>query len=118
MTEVEKYIRKYLDDCNLMQLGTVGDDNKPWVCTVWFAHDKDMNIYWFSSTKRRHSVDVKTRPSVSAAFCIPKSPDDGGRGGLQVEGEATLVKNPVEIAKATKLYVDKKYFHRNRLQTL
>jgi len=50
-----------------MQLATALD-NQPWVCSVWFAADKDLNIYWFSSTTRRHSGEVLKNKKVAAAI--------------------------------------------------
>ncbi|QQS18107.1 pyridoxamine 5'-phosphate oxidase family protein [Candidatus Saccharibacteria bacterium] len=87
-----------------MQLATVGKDGKPWVCNVWFAADKDQNIYWFSATTRRHSIEVMQNPHVAASICLPQTPADKPRG-LQLEGTAEQLTNPKDIAVAMKHYV-------------
>jgi uncharacterized protein YhbP (UPF0306 family) len=102
-TKLKELIKQYLADARLMQLATVAG-GKPWVCNVWFAADQAMNIYWFSSTKRRHSQEVILDPHVAAAICLPQTPSDSPRG-LQLEGEAELLTNPVDVATAMKCYV-------------
>ncbi len=101
--KLEKLIQQYLKDARMMQLATVAE-GKPWVCNVWFAADKDMNIYWFSSVTRRHSEEVMKDPNVAAAICLPQTPADKPQG-LQLEGTAELLTKPTDIAKAMKCYV-------------
>jgi uncharacterized protein YhbP (UPF0306 family) len=104
--EVKKLIQAYLKEAKMMQLATVAD-GKPWVCNVWFAADKDMNIYWFSSTTRRHSQEVTKDPHVAAAICLPQTPPADPPRGLQLEGTAELLTNPLDVAVAMKYYVGK-----------
>lgn len=89
-----------------MQLASASD-NKPWACNVWFAADKNMNIYWFSSTTRRHSHEVANNPHVAAAICLPHTPSDPYARGVQLQGTAEQLTNPVDIAIAMKCYVGK-----------
>lgn len=103
-SDVKQIIQKYLKDAVMMQLATVSE-NKPWVCNVWFVADKDMNIYWFSATTRRHSMEVLDNPNVAAAICLPQKPSDSTARGLQVEGRAELLTKPNDIAVAMKYYV-------------
>ena len=100
--KTEDLIRQYLDEAKLMQLATASD-GQPWVCTVWFAADEDLNIYWFSSTTRRHSKEVKGSPRVAAAIALPQSPQDQPRG-LQLQGVAEEVNDEAEVAKAKSLF--------------
>ena len=51
---LKQHIQQYLQEAKLMHLATVSG-GKPWVCSVWFAADEDMNLYWFSAVTRRHS---------------------------------------------------------------
>lgn len=88
-----------------MQLATSCND-KPWVCTVYFVHDENFNIFWVSSPKRRHSQELSANPNVSATIVIYDDPS-GERVGFQIEGTASLVSDAVEIQKAARLYVDK-----------
>lgn len=102
MKDVRKLISDYLKKAKLMQLSTAVN-NQPWACSVWFAADEDLNTYWFSSTKRRHSKEVMRNPKVSAAIVYPHTPKDPPRG-LQLEGTAELLTKKEDIIKARSVY--------------
>ena len=104
---LRKLIKEYLKEAKMMQLATVSN-GKPWVCNVWFAADKNFNIYWFSATNRRHSIEVAKDNHVAAAICLPQTSKDKPRG-IQLEGTAELVTKPTEVAIATKLFVGRKF---------
>lgn len=109
-TDLEKAIKSYLKDAKMMQLATASPDGRPWICNVWFAADKDMNIYWISSTNRRHSIEIAANPRVAASICLVREPSESDRGALQIEGTAEQVTNPLEIARALKLYASRGIF--------
>src|SRR5581483_8516064 len=108
-------IYKYLKDVKLMQLATTVN-KQPWICSVWFCADKDLNIYFFSSINRRHSKEILKNNKVAAAFALPQTPKDKPRG-LQLQGTASEVKNKKEISKATILFT-KRIFSLNQIQEL
>ena len=66
--KLRKLIVAYLQEAKMMQLATVGADGRPWVCNVWFAVDKDLNVYWFSATTRRHSKEILQNSHVAVAM--------------------------------------------------
>ena len=103
--KLKKLIEDYLKEAKLMQLATA-EDNQPWVCSVWFAADKDLNIYWFSSTSRRHSKEVMENQKVAAAIALPQTPKDTPRG-LQLQGVAEQVTSKKDVRKAISLFVSR-----------
>ena len=102
---LKQLIKDYLDEAKLMQLATA-TDNQPWVASVWFAADSEFNIYWFSSTGRRHSKEVLKNPKVAAAIVFPHTPQDTPRG-LQFQGTAELLTEQKDIDKAISIYADR-----------
>ncbi len=100
--DLRKLIEDYLKEAKLMQLATASD-NQPWTCSVWFAADEDLNIYWFSATGRRHSEEVSKNPKVAGAIVLPHTPADPPRG-LQFEGVAELLTDQADIDKAISVY--------------
>jgi uncharacterized protein YhbP (UPF0306 family) len=102
VSKLEQLIRDYLKESKLMQLATA-DDGQPWVCNVWFAADDDLNIYWFSSTNRRHSEEVRRNPKVGAAICLPHTPSDTPRG-LQFQGMAEELEAAEDVSSARAVY--------------
>jgi len=95
-------IENYLKEARLMQLAT-SRNNQPWVCSVWFTSDQNLNIYWFSSITRRHSKEVLKNPKVAGAIVLPQTPKDPPRG-LQFQGIAKLLSKQADIEKATTLF--------------
>jgi len=99
---LKSLIKKYLQEAKLMQLAT-SVDNQPWVCSVWFAADEDLNIYWLSSTTRRHSKEVLKNNKVAGAIVLPQTPNDPPRG-LQFQGIAKLLTDKKDADKAMSVY--------------
>ena len=102
---LRELIQDYLQEAKLMQLATAVD-NQPWTSSVWFAADNDLNIYWFSSTTRRHSHEILKNKKVAAAIVMPQTPKDTPRG-LQLEGTAELLTDKKSIIKAILLFARK-----------
>ena len=99
---LRKLIEDYLKEAKLMQLATsVG--NQPWVCNVWFGFDEGLNIYWISSTTRRHSKEVAKNPKVAAAIVLSHNPEDTPRG-LHLEGKAEILTEQKDIDKAISVF--------------
>lgn len=105
MKKLRQLIKDYLIQAKLMQLATA-KDNQPWVCSVWFAADENLNIYWFSSTTRRHSGEILKNMKVAAAIVLPHFPTDPPRG-LQLQGFAEVLKDKANIDKAISVYRDR-----------
>ncbi len=99
---LKKLIKQYLREAKLMQLATSLND-QPWICSVWFAADENMNIYWLSSTTRRHSKEVLKNNKVAGTIVIPQTPDDSPRG-LQLQGIAEFLTEQKDIDKAMSIY--------------
>lgn len=103
--DLRNLIKEYLNEAKLMQLAT-SINNQPWVCSVWFAADENLNIYYFSSTTRRHSEEVLKNPKVAAAIVLPHTPNDTARG-LQLEGTVEVLIKEEDIDKAISVYKDR-----------
>jgi uncharacterized protein YhbP (UPF0306 family) len=101
-SDVRGLITDYFAQARMMQLAT-SKDNHPWVCNVWFAADDDLNIYWFSSTARRHSGEVRENNRVAGAVVLPLTPDDVPRG-VQFEGVAEELDSDADMATAMQCY--------------
>jgi len=99
---VEQLIRKYVAAGHMMQLATVAGA-QPWVCTVYYVADDDLNLYWISVPGRRHSQEIATHLQVAAAIPIAFTPGEKVVG-MQVEGDAEPVADSAELQKAAELY--------------
>lgn len=103
---IKKLVEDYLDEAKLMQISTA-KNNKPWTASVWYAHDENMNLYFISKKKRRHSIELSKNPNVAGCIVKPHTIGSGQKvRGLQFEGTARPC-NPTEIRKADALYFKK-----------
>lgn len=96
-------VKDYLKDARLMQLATISN-GKPWLCTVYFVFDDDLNFYWLSLPTRRHSKEIEDDPS-SAITVAVKQPQPVI--GIQSQGRAVAVNDAEIIASIMPSYVDK-----------
>lgn len=84
-------IENYLRQAKLMQVATVAN-NKPWVATVWYAHDKNLNLYFISGKDRRHSQELKHNSHVAGTIVVTHEEGIGQKvRGLQFAGKAEIV---------------------------
>src|SRR3989344_7436294 len=99
MNKAEKIIREYLTggQTRMMQIATSAS-NQPWVCTVYYAVDKDLNIYWMSKPDCRHSKEIAKNSKVAATIVYDQQPPRDDHRGVSVEGNA----EELEGAKALK----------------
>ncbi len=102
--DLRKIIEEDLKTARMMQVATVVAD-QPWNCTVYFAADENLSLYWISKPETRHSMEIKNNSKVAAA--IPVKFDNLIVRGLSIEGDAEEVTDQSEIEKGSKLYSDK-----------
>lgn len=86
-----------------MQLATISK-SKPWVCSLYFVVDDDLNFFWLSLPTRRHSQEIESDSNVAIAVVI-KQPQPVV--GIQAQGKAQAVNDAKVVAKIMPGYVDK-----------
>jgi uncharacterized protein YhbP (UPF0306 family) len=87
--QIEHIIREYIEQVVHMSLGT-SSNNRPWVCEVHFAVDDELNIYFRSTTNRRHCQDIAENPLVAGNIVTQHFKNQRVRG-VYFEGEAELL---------------------------
>jgi len=102
--DAQKLVLKYLVEAKVLQLATVGKDNKPWISNVHFVNDKDGNIYWLSTENRRHSMEIASNENVAASIVVKS---DMPVIGIQAEGIAEKVSDITTIGRIMPSYVKK-----------
>lgn len=106
MLDIKKLIIDYLKEAKLMQVATA-KNNKPWIATVWYVHDDDLNLYFISRKTRRHSLELKENSHVAGAIVKPHTIGSGEKvRGLQFEGIGEECSHDV-LGKARDLYLAK-----------
>lgn len=104
MTKAEDLIRKYIRTGHMMQLASLSG-KQPWICTLYYVADDELNLYWASLPTRRHSQEITAHSSVAVA--IPVQFQQGKKViGLQIEAKATQLTG-ADIAPAAQLYAER-----------
>lgn len=86
MIDMRQRIKEVLEQGYLLSLGTA-DDGGPWVADVIYVADDDLNIYWMSGRKFRHSLAIEMNPKVAGSITVSARPGEKDLG-VQLEGEA------------------------------
>ncbi len=106
----------YLQKATLMQVATSIND-QPWACSVYFAYDNSLNLYWISKPTRRHSQEIRKNKKVAGTIVLPHTPGDKVRG-LQFAGKAKELTNKKEIELAMRYYGQRFKMPAARIKTI
>ena len=100
--DLQQLIVDYLQSAFLMQVSTARN-NQPWACSIYFAADKHMNLYWLSKPDRRHSLEISENEHVAGTIVLPHTPGDKVRG-IQFQGNAKELQDGEQLTRAMILY--------------
>ncbi|MBI3443059.1 pyridoxamine 5'-phosphate oxidase family protein [Candidatus Woesebacteria bacterium] len=100
--KLRKLIEDYLKEVKMLQVATA-KDNQPWACTVYFAFDEKLNLYWISKPSRRHSEEIRNNDKVAGVIVLSHAPGDKVRG-IQFQGVAKELTNKNEAKPGMKYY--------------
>ncbi len=104
MSEAQATARRFVNEISTLTLATAGD-NLPWVATVFFAADKNFDLYFVSDYRTRHGREMAANNRVAATI-NPEVDNWNDVRGLQLEGRVEVVKGAGR-AKALALYLKK-----------
>lgn len=103
MANVSELVKQHLGAQRMMQIATTQND-RPWICTVFFVADGQQNLYWLSAPTRRHSQLIANNPKIAVAVPVKF---DWPVVGIQSEGTATIVQDAGEVKSVMDNYVAK-----------
>jgi len=78
-----------------MALATTDPEGNPHAAPVYFVHDENLKLYFFSEVRSAHSQHIAQNPRVAAAI-YPECQTWRSIKGLQMRGEVRLVKSSME----------------------
>jgi uncharacterized pyridoxamine 5'-phosphate oxidase family protein len=85
--------KEYLQQIKIMQLATA-ENNQPWVCTVHFYADDQLNLWWCSQVNRKHSQQLAKNPWASATVMVHENtPEKNYVIAVTAAGQAELVED-------------------------
>jgi uncharacterized protein YhbP (UPF0306 family) len=101
--DIKLVIKGFLKKTRMMQVATCVN-NQPWSCTVYFAFDENLNLYWISKPNTRHSKEIAKNPKVAGVIVYDQQPPQKSIKGLSFEGIAEVL-NGSDEEKASKYYI-------------
>ena len=93
---------EYLKSHKLMSLATFS--SKPWISTVYYAVDNQMNLYFVSKPQTRHCKDIASNRHVACAIADSTQKVTSKKTGVQIQGVATPVNDTEKIKWALKMW--------------
>lgn len=96
-------IQQKLSQSSLLQLAT-SLEGQPWICTVYFVTDENLNLYWLSWPERRHSQEIAKNNKAAVAVAVKK---DIPVIGIQGEGRAEMVTDEQTVTEVLEKYIKK-----------
>jgi hypothetical protein len=89
-----------------MQLATI-TDGQPWVVTVHFYADDELNLYWLSKKSRDHSQHITQNSNVATTIMVHENtPGEDYVIGITIQCKAELLAPPLG-KEITNQYVNK-----------
>lgn len=114
--DVRALIELYLQKAVLMQVATVSG-SRPWVCSVYFAFDDQLSLYWISSGNRRHSRELRENEHIAGTIVLEHTPGDDVQG-LQFEGVAKELTDISEVREGMNCYALRFSMPEDRMNTI
>ena len=97
-----KAIKNYLQSHIQFALATNGDH--PWIATMYYGVDDNLNIYFLTSPDTIHAKALKQNPLVSAVVADSPQKLDSKKIGIQLYGSASEIEGDEAITAAFKIW--------------
>lgn len=94
-TRIARLAHKLLDASTLCAIATVSPGGRAHVNTAYFAYTRDFEIVWISEPRARHSLNLRSRRTVSVAVFDSHQTWGGDDRGIQLFGSAAQVAGAV-----------------------
>ena len=79
-------------------------DDSPWIATVYYSFDKDLNLYFLSSPTTLHCRQIAKNDKVAVSVADSRQSPSQIKRGLQLSGTAKQISNVAMIKHALHLW--------------
>lgn len=92
-TTDKELVREIISACRYLSLSTT-DGNEPWIATIEYLHDDQLNFYFLSTDDSRHVQHIDKNPTVALAIFDTTQPEYSPEvsitlRGVQIAGSAS-----------------------------
>ena len=100
----KQIVLEFLPRHKLMAIATFGEF--PWIASVYFTFDKDLNLYFLSDPKTLHAQQIIKNSKVAVAIADSHQDINKPKRGLQLFGIAKQISGLAKIKFALQLWKD------------
>jgi uncharacterized protein YhbP (UPF0306 family) len=106
MNLTKDIIFSFLSDLapKLMTVATSGDH--PWIATVYYGFDTDLNLYFISDETTVHAKHILENANVAVAIADTTQKPEDKKKGIQLYGKAFRIDDVHETEKARVCWVE------------
>lgn len=97
-----RIVLDFLKKHKLMAVATYG--KHPWIATVYYVFDKDLNLYFLSSPETLHAKSIMRNPEVAVSIADSSQKISKPKRGLQLYGRAEQLSGLEKVRYALKLW--------------
>lgn len=98
--QTEKNILSFLKSHGILTLATVSG-KQPWVCTLYYAVDKQMKLIVLTDPASRHGLEMAKNPQVAFSIYDSQQPNSASvKIGIQGTGTIAPIRGITNITKA------------------
>ncbi|MDP2692135.1 MAG: pyridoxamine 5'-phosphate oxidase family protein [bacterium] len=98
----KKLVLEFLTHHKLMSIATCGDF--PWIASVYYTFDKDLNIYFLSAPSTLHAKHILQNPKIAVSIADSHQGISSKKRGLQISGEAHQISGTAKIKRVLQLW--------------
>lgn len=99
MTDYKAQAKQIVEKNIYCTIATASSGGIPWISPVFFAYDKNYNIYWVSNKNARHSRLIQDNSQVAIVIFNSQAPEGEG-DGVYFESKAKALTDEREIEYA------------------
>jgi uncharacterized protein YhbP (UPF0306 family) len=96
------HIKKFLESHFQMVVAT--NDRFPWICTVYYSIDSDLNIYFLTGPSTIHGKQIAKNPKVAVAIADAPQTPTSKKKGLQIYGVCKQISGARKVTHAITLW--------------
>lgn len=95
-------IKGYIQDHYQMVVAT--NDDHPWIATLYYSFDDDLNLYFLSSPTTLHCQQILNNPHVAVSIADSPQAPTAKKIGIQIYGLAEKISGERKITHALNLW--------------
>lgn len=102
MKLTKQQVLDFLSKHKLMAVATYGDF--PWIASVYYSFDQDLNIYFLSSPDTLHCKQIEKNNRVAVTIADSRQEVSKLKSGLQLSGTAKRISDIAKMKHALSLW--------------